>query len=209
MYVARILYPVEVLGPGKRVGIWFCGCPRRCKGCSNPELWHFQPRYRTTPQAIYALILRIANENEIDGFTITGGDPLYQPEALAELISLLRGISEDILVYTGYRREELSDEALRGIAVLIDGEYIEERNTDCLLRGSDNQRILILEEKWKDRYERYLSSACNQIQNFMTGDGVISVGIHRPGFLGDLNEYIKRTNYGKGLDTSERKEKKD
>lgn len=36
MYVARILYPVEVLGPGKRVGIWFSGCPSKCKGCSNP-----------------------------------------------------------------------------------------------------------------------------------------------------------------------------
>lgn len=42
MYIARILYPVEVLGPGKRIGIWFCGCPRRCEGCSNPELWEFQ-----------------------------------------------------------------------------------------------------------------------------------------------------------------------
>ena len=46
MYIARILYPVEVLGPGKRIGIWFCGCPRRCEGCSNPELWEFQERYQ-------------------------------------------------------------------------------------------------------------------------------------------------------------------
>lgn len=38
MYIARILYPVEVLGPGKRIGIWFCGCPRRCEGCSQPGI---------------------------------------------------------------------------------------------------------------------------------------------------------------------------
>lgn len=50
MYVARILYPVEVLGPGKRVGICFYGCPRKCKGCSNPRLWNFQERYKTMPK---------------------------------------------------------------------------------------------------------------------------------------------------------------
>ena len=126
MYVARILYPVEVLGPGKRIGIWFCGCPRRCKGCSNPELWEFQERYKTTPEAVYALVDRITAKHQIDGFTITGGDPLWQPEELKKLIKLLSGISTDILVYTGYKIEELSSSAIQGIAVLIDGEYIEE-----------------------------------------------------------------------------------
>ena len=99
MYVARVLYPVEVLGPGKRVGIWFCGCPRRCKGCSNPELWEFQNRYLTSPKLVYELVLRIAKDNTIDGFTITGGDPLYQASDLRQLIMLLRTISEDIMVY--------------------------------------------------------------------------------------------------------------
>lgn len=190
MYVARVLYPVEVLGPGKRVGIWFCGCPRRCKGCSNPELWEFRERYKTTPQHIYELVLQIAMEYPIDGFTITGGDPLYQVEALQELIELLRCISKDILVYTGYDRNELPAESLRGIAVLIDGEYIESRNTNCILRGSDNQSIHILDDGLKERYKDYLSSTENQIQNFMTSDGVVSVGIHRPDFMADLNKAI-------------------
>lgn len=190
MYVARVLYPVEVLGPGKRVGIWFCGCPRRCKGCSNPELWEFQDRYKTTPQRIYELVLQIANKYPIDGFTITGGDPMYQSAALKELILLLRSISTDILVYTGYNRSELSDEQLSGITVLIDGEYIESRNTNCRLRGSDNQSIHILNDGLRERYNDYLSSTENQIQNFMTSDGMVSVGIHRPGFMTDLNKAI-------------------
>lgn len=183
MYVARILYPVEVLGPGRRVGIWLCGCPRRCKGCSNPELWETDPRYKTTPEDVFEMISRVAIDNQIDGFTITGGDPMLQAKELTVLIRLLCGISEDILVYTGYRIEELSPDALYGISVLIDGEYIEERNNGCFLRGSDNQRIHVLNGAFAEKYASYCDGNKNEIQNFMTSDGVVSVGIHRPDFL--------------------------
>jgi anaerobic ribonucleoside-triphosphate reductase activating protein len=192
MYVARILYPVEVLGPGKRVGIWFCGCPRRCKGCSNPELWVFCGQFKTTPQLIYELIVRIAKEHAIDGFTITGGEPMYQPKELHQLISLIKVIADDILVYTGYSINELTAEKLQGISVLIDGEYIENRNMNCVLRGSDNQTIHILDRKYEKEYSSYLSQSTNQIQNFMTSDGVISVGIHKPNFMDALNTAVLR-----------------
>ena len=187
MYVARVLYPVEVLGPGKRVGIWFCGCPRRCKGCSNPELWEFQDRYYTSPQLVHELIMQIAKDHPIGGCTMTGGDAMHQANDWQELIELLRAISEDILVYTGYSLDEISADQLNGIAVLIDGEYIESRNNNCILRGSDNQLVHILDDRFREIYNDYLSSAANQIQNFMTSDGVISVGIHKPNFLTDLN----------------------
>lgn len=195
MYVARVLYPVEVLGPGKRVGIWFCGCPRRCKGCSNPELWEFQDRYRTTPEAVFEMVKDISQAHVVDGFTITGGDPMYQADELQVLIALLKSISGDILVYTGYSIEELNAKQLDGISVLIDGEYIEARNTNCVLRGSDNQRIHILDQTLKKKYGGYLGKTKNQIQNFMTSDGVISVGIHKPNFINELNKAVS----GKGL----------
>lgn len=190
MYVARVLYPVEVLGPGKRIGIWFSGCPRRCKGCSNPELWEFQERYRTSPQIVYELILQIAGNNPVEGFTITGGDPLYQADDLQQLVMLLKNVSEDILVYTGYSIKEIDADKLNGIAVLIDGEYIESRNKDCFLRGSDNQVIHILDQRYEEKYSAYLSRGRNRIQNFMSSDGVISVGIHRPGFMNELDRVV-------------------
>ena len=195
MYVARVLYPVEVLGPGKRIGIWFCGCPRRCKGCSNPELWELQDRYLTSPKQVFELVMQIAKSYPIEGFTLTGGDPLYQADDLQELIRLLQTISDDILVYTGYSITEINSEYLRGIAVLIDGEYIEGRNNDCILRGSDNQIIHILDPNYKEKYEEYLFQSTNQIQNFMTSDGVISVGIHKPNFMNKLQKAVS----GKGL----------
>ena len=195
MYVARVLYPVEVLGPGKRIGIWFCGCPRRCKGCSNPELWELQDRYLTSPKQVFELVMQIAKSYPIEGFTLTGGDPLYQADDLQELIRLLQTISDDILVYTGYSITEINSEYLRGIAVLIDGEYIEGSNNDCILRGSDNQIIHILDPNYKEKYEEYLLQSTNQIQNFMTSDGVISVGIHKPNFMNKLQKAVS----GKGL----------
>ena len=182
MYVARILYPVKVLGPGERIGIWFCGCPRRCEGCSNPELWNFQEKYKTSPETVLSLIEKISAKNKVDGFTITGGDPIFQAGDLLRLLDGIKKISDDIIIYTGYLKSEVPQEILKNIAVLIDAPYIQSRNNNCILRGSDNQTIYILKEKYRATYEKYLSSTENQIQNFATNDGYISVGIHRADF---------------------------
>lgn len=184
MYIARILYPVEVLGPGRRVGIWFCGCDKRCRGCSNPELWAFDERYRTTPETVAHLVATVAREHKIDGFTLTGGDPLCQPEALSALIDYLLPYSHDILVYTGYRVEELK--TLPRAAVLVDGRYEASLNVGHPLVGSVNQRVILLDERYRVRYHRYLkglSVRTPEIQNFEAVDGHLSIGIHRPEFL--------------------------
>lgn len=188
MYIARILYPVEVLGPGKRIGIWLCGCSHHCKGCSNPELWNFDDRYIITIYNALKLIRGISNNNQVDGFTITGGEPFLQADDLYLLISELRNISDDILVYSGYTFDELSDmqntavnNILSSITVLVDGKYIESRNNNCVLRGSDNQNIHFLSSKYQEKYTEYLLQP-NRIQNFTIGNSIVSVGIHKAGF---------------------------
>ncbi len=183
MYIARILYPVEVLGPGKRIGIWFSGCSHGCVGCSNPELWQQQEKYKISIDDILALIHQISDTNPVDGFTITGGDPMGQSEELQHLLKMLKPISDDILVYTGFEIEELTEKQLENISVLIDGKYVEKINDNSLLRGSSNQRIHILEESQKNKYEIYLNTETNKIQNFTTNDGVVSVGIHKSDFI--------------------------
>lgn len=189
MNVARILYPVEVLGPGKRIGIWLCGCNRECKGCSNPELWKQRPEYEVSINEVMDLVDRVAADHEIDGFTISGGEPMDQASELEELLPNLRKYSEDILVYTGYQLEQLHDRndkstdyVLNNIAILIDGEYREEENNNVFLRGSENQRIHIMDQSFANLYNTYISVNHNQIQNFTTSDGVVSVGIHKRGF---------------------------
>lgn len=190
MFIARILYPVKVLGPGNRIGIWFDGCKHGCKGCSNPELWAFQDRYSVSLENILNLVSSISAKHDVDGFTITGGDPFEQPDDLKLLLKELKKISDDIILYTGYEYDFLNKEygdILEEITVLIDGPYVEEKNSNCFLRGSLNQRIIILDQKYSAFYEEYLKNGINKIQNFTSQDGIISVGIHRVGYDTELD----------------------
>lgn len=195
MYIARILYPVKALGPGDRIGIWFAGCTHYCKGCSNPELWETREDYKTDKGQIMRLINSIAAQYQVDGFTITGGDPFEQPESLLELLPELRQIADDVLVYTGYEYEQIKQryaEILDYITVLIDGLYIEELNDEEALRGSTNQRIIVLDEQYVDQYNRFLRANKGSVQNFITPTGTISVGIHRPGYEAALDSKLSQ-----------------
>ena len=39
-------YPVTVLGPGQRIGIWFQGCRIHCPGCVSQDTWAADPGKR-------------------------------------------------------------------------------------------------------------------------------------------------------------------
>ena len=194
MNIARILYPVKVLGPGNRVGIWTCGCCHHCRGCSNPELWQQRDEYEIEVDVLVDAIKTTFAEKGIDGFVITGGDPFFQAEELSRLLPALRELSCDILVYTGFTYSELLASAdtavercLDSISVLIDGRYVEELNDGSLLRGSSNQTILYLDHSAEKKYLEYFKEiGTNQIQNFTADNGIVSVGIHHPGFNRDI-----------------------
>ena len=186
MKIDRILFPIETLGPGKRLVIWTRGCSKHCEHCANPELWDSGGGREVSAGEIAQIILNIHRETPIDGITISGGDPLEQAQELLELLEAVKGDIEDILVYTGYEYEELKDihqpeyinRLEQNISVLIDGPYVDRLNDSaCTLRGSTNQRLWYFDEKYRDRYERYLQEG-RKIQNVYMGKRLISVGIH-------------------------------
>ena len=76
-------------------------------------------------EQVEKLIRTVASENEIDGFTITGGDPVEQADELTNLLTRVADISQDVILYTGYQIKELTSEVqiklLDRISVLIDG----------------------------------------------------------------------------------------
>src|SRR5690606_7761143 len=139
---------------GNRVGIWTVGCPHRCFNCCNPELQPVDESKEITLDHLFHSISSITET--IDGITISGGDPFFQPEELAILIAwLVEKGHEDILIYSGYKIEELLSWnrtdvqfILENIAVLIDGLYIDKLNDNLSLRGSSNQRVIVLKEKF-------------------------------------------------------------
>ena len=198
MNIARILYPVEVLGPGKRLGIWLVGCQRQCPECSNPELWNTKPFYEVNLKDLRKMIKPIMVQRHVDGIIITGGEPFNQAEELVLLLKSLEKYTDDIIVFTGYTLEELKEadmstrECLAHIGVIIDGPYIDALNSGTAMRGSDNQKIHILKKSLIAKYEAYLSSYKNSIQNFITKDGIISVGIHKRKFKEDLTEKSRK-----------------
>ncbi len=184
MRIARSLSPVHSLGPGERVCLWTQGCKKGCPGCISPEM---QPP--TGPELpvplLSQLLVDTAKRGNCQGLTISGGDPLEQPEELLALLKLLRPHFSDILVYTGYRLEELqagiAGEAGRAclsyIDVLIDGPYCQALNTpDCVLRGSSNQQIHFLRRELEASYRAYMAQG-RQLESFVHGDTVIVTGI--------------------------------
>lgn len=189
MFVARVLYPVKVLGIGNRVGIWTSICKHKCDGCSNPELWEANDSQKVSIEELFNTIKQINEFKKIDGFTITGGDPFYQADELNKLIDKLLQISDDIIIYTGFTYQELLDsknkdikDILNKISILIDGKYIKELNDNSFMAGSSNQQKIILNKKYQQEYEKYFNENTNQIQNFVLDDGIVSVGIHNKDF---------------------------
>ncbi|MEU6664905.1 4Fe-4S single cluster domain-containing protein [Streptomyces sp. NPDC046727] len=164
-------YPLETLGPGKRLGIWFQGCTLACAGCMSRHTWDPEAGTRGTVSEVLALWRR-ALADGADGLTVSGGEPLQQAAALAELLAgaarLRDGVRRregsagphpaDLLVYTGYEPEELTPErrtALAGADAVITGRFRVAEPTRLAWRGSANQRIVPLTPLGAVRYTPY------------------------------------------------------
>lgn len=185
MQIDSIKYPVHSLGPGKRLVIWTTGCPRKCKNCITPRLQSPNPEMDVNTNEQYLEIVKKLNGEKIEGITISGGDPFFQKNELLKFIELLKNLTDDILIYTGYTYEEIVnmlskneiDYLKNNIAVLIDGPYIDELNDNkSVLRGSTNQNIYIFNNKYKKKYDNYLSQERKQ-ELFKEKNGIRIVGI--------------------------------
>lgn len=130
-------------GPGFRTSIYFAGCDHRCPGCHNPSTWDFAAGRDMT-------IAEVMEHIDSIGFDVTfsGGDPLYQMEAVTELAAEIRRRGYTVWCYTGFLYEQLASnpkfhELARHLEVLVDGPFVEaQRDTRLLFRGSSNQRLI-------------------------------------------------------------------
>ena len=178
IYINLIAYPLFTLGPLKRVGIWFQGCSIGCKGCISKHTWIKEQKYKRELKEVVKEI----KEFECKNITISGGEPFDQPEALFLLLKEIREEFEDILVYSGYRYEELSKKfpfIIELIDVLIDGEFIKEKPSNKLYRGSTNQRMFVFNQKLISRYKEFFKiiKSKESFQLYFYQDRLYSLGI--------------------------------
>jgi anaerobic ribonucleoside-triphosphate reductase activating protein len=146
-------------GPGVRMVLWTQGCAFACPGCFNPETHDLRGGERWNVDDLMEVIL--SQHQQIQGLTLSGGEPLYQHRALAELLEKLRArTSLSVLVFTGYRWEELQrltgiQRFLANVDVLLAGRYDASRRVASGLVGSSNKTVHFLTGRYtpKDLHE--------------------------------------------------------
>ena len=134
-------------GPGIRYVVFTQGCPHHCPGCHNAQTHDFHGgRLADTD----ALLEELRKNPLLKGVTFSGGEPFCQAAPLAELAEKVHALGLDVIVYTGYTYERLTDKRdpdvdalLRQADLLIDGPYLEaQRDLTLRFRGSANQRVI-------------------------------------------------------------------
>ncbi len=153
--VADILEDATSEGAGIRFTIWVQGCPIRCKGCWNSHMWDFKPNHLISVSRLAEYIA--SKKGDIEGITLVGGEPLAQAEAVRKLIEAVKREGLTVVLYTGYDEGEISGEdaieCFNMSDIVIAGPYIEERrNLFLRWRGSDNQKLIFHNMKYKEMY---------------------------------------------------------
>lgn len=138
-------------GPGVRSLVFFQGCPHHCQGCHNPHTWAVDAGDELDLDDLWA---QLKVSPLIMGVTLSGGEPFFQPQASTWIAKKFHNTGKNVWVYTGYVWEDLVnniDPAIHNLLhecdVIVDGPFIQSlRNIDLLFRGSDNQRIIDVQQ---------------------------------------------------------------
>ena len=148
------LVPVScVNGPGRRAVVWTQGCSKRCAGCSNPLTHSHKPRMLLNAEPLADTIVNLPS---IEGATISGGEPLEQPDAVGRLCRLIRQKGLSVMLFTGWEFEQIhrsNDQKVRQllsqIDILVSGPFVKRlANKDLIWRGSSNQQITFLTDRY-------------------------------------------------------------
>ena len=143
-------------GPGIRTTVFLKGCPLRCAWCHNPEGFSFTPEVLKTSEGerlcgeFYTaeqLSDKLLRNREFfastgGGVTFTGGEPLAQPDFLAETLGMLAGRIHTAIETSGYASEDV----FRQIITLTDLVLFDVKSMDSSIHrqytGVDNMGIL-------------------------------------------------------------------
>jgi anaerobic ribonucleoside-triphosphate reductase activating protein len=178
--VAQVVVRTEAEGPGHRFAVWVQGCPLRCAGCCNPEM--FADEGGSLVAAAELASRAIATEG-IEGISLLGGEPFAQAAGCAQLAQRVRQAGLSVMVFTGYTRAELEArgdapgvrELLAACDLLVDGRF-ERALLDTSRRwiGSSNQVLQFLSDRYSPADPRF--SAPNTAELRLTHDALVMNG---------------------------------
>ncbi len=94
MSVTGRIHSVEscgtVDGPGVRFVVFTQGCPARCLYCHNPDTWDLHGGNQISVDDLVSEILKYRSYIKSGGVTLTGGEPMLQPEFVEATFSACR-----------------------------------------------------------------------------------------------------------------------
>lgn len=172
--IHNIISATRVNGPGVRVLVHTQGCSLRCRGCFNPET-HDPTSGIEIP--VRELADRILSNQSLEGLTISGGEPTDQLEAVTALVRIVKQESTfSVVLFSGRTLEQIqqmagANELLALLDVLIDGPYEHSLHTASGLRGSTNQRVRLL----TDRYQQEDLTPPARVEVTITSSGEVTV----------------------------------
>lgn len=142
-------------GPGVRFVVFFQGCPLRCKYCHNPDTWEFGKGTERTAEELMKEYDSYKEFLKSGGITATGGEPLAQPEFLAELFALAKSkgvhtcLDTSAGVYSPEHHEAIDNALQYTDLVMLDIKHIDSAEHKKLT-GMGNEHILAFAEHLRD-----------------------------------------------------------
>ena len=172
----------KTLGPYTRFALWTQGCPFRCSGCMTEDSQSMDGGIDIAIEDISKLIL---DTKDIEGITISGGEPFIQDKEISKLIKSIKSKKDlGIIIYTGFSLEQLKqkkdkniNEILQNTDILIDGLYEATLNDNISLRGSSNQNIHVLSNRYNDIFYKYYNQQKRETEVHMLDKFAMISGI--------------------------------
>lgn len=193
--VAKFQARTKVLGPGIRAVVWFHGCTRHCPHCIAAGMNHSEDFETIAAEQLAERVLQL---DDIEGITLSGGEP-FQQNAV-DLLAFVQAVKAksnlSIMVYTGYLIDELKSrpetaKILQFLDLLVDAPYIHEQNDDSVWRGSANQTIHFLSERYMALREEILHRKGREMEIRLGLDGTLDLtGIPSKKFVENLDKAL-------------------
>lgn len=90
-------------GPGYRFTVFVQGCPHNCPGCHNPQTHDFSGGHIAQTDDVIA---HLGQNPLVRGLTLSGGEPMMQPEPLYLIAKAAKEKGMNVWCYTGFTLEK-------------------------------------------------------------------------------------------------------